>query len=416
MTNSTVPAIANMRYETLPVADLSEHPRNANVGDVGAIHGSLSRFGFLGTIIVQESTGQILAGNHRFRAAKQAGMAEVPVALVDLSDEDAIAFMIADNRTGQLATNDEAKLAALLQELAQGDGGLEGTGYDGDDLDELLSDLANGTMPEVDPVVLDPPPSAAAEALKKWKVKSGQLWRAGDQEIFCGDATDAASYRFSGDADIVWTDPPYGVNVGERDLQQAKVRGRRSDGLAIENDDLDAAGLTTMLDAMLDAVLPKLAKGGAIYVASPAGPLNVVFQQALIARDIMRHSLIWAKQQFVMGRADYHYQHEPIIYGWKPGAAHHWVGGRKQTSLLQHDRPHASAGHPTQKPVSLIAQCLANHYRDGALVLDPFCGSGSTLLAAHHLGMRGFGVEIDPKFVAVSLDRLQAVGLVPELA
>lgn len=400
----------NSGHEDVPIADLLLHPRNINDSDIGAIHESIESVGFYGAVIVQRSTRFVLAGNHRLRAAQAHGMESVPVIWVDVDDEQALRIMLADNRTAELATRDEQGLADLLQELAATPHGLAGIGYDDEDLANLLQDLAN----PFDPTHLnggtgDPQPTVPEEAQAKWQVELGDVWTSGGLTLVCGDARAPSAYeQLSGDADVVWTDPPYGVDHsgGTKDPRRAAHRS----GDVIQNDALNESDLARLLDDAFTSAWKKLAPGGAWYVAAPAGPPHLIFAELVSTRG-WRQTLTWVKQTFVFGRSDYHYQHEPILYGWKPGAAHKWTGDRKQTSVLQHDRPTASPEHPTMKPVSLVTQCLANHATPDALVLDPFCGSGTTLLAAHGLGLRGYGIELDPKFVAVSLQRLADVGV-----
>ena len=148
----------------------------------------------------------------------------------------------------------------------------------------------------------------------------------------------------------------------------------------------------------------------------PGGPLLVFFIQAFQASGFeFRHQLVWVKHQFVIGMADYHHRFEPILYGWLPNGAHFFVEDRTQDDVFEVEKPHVSDQHPTTKPVELVARMVSNNSRRGELVYDPFCGSGSTLLAAHQLGRIGYGVEIDPRYVAVTLERLSTLGLRPEL-
>jgi len=156
--------------------------------------------------------------------------------------------------------------------------------------------------------------------------------------------------------------------------------------------------------------------GAVCYATVPSGPLLVRFIAGFNQGGFdFRHLLVWAKQQFVTGMSDYQYRHEPILYGWRPNGPHYFVKDRSQSTIFEVDKPHVSDRHPTTKPVQLIARMIANSSREGEIVYDPFCGSGSTLLAAHQLNRIGYGVEIDPGYVAVALERLAALGLKPEL-
>jgi DNA modification methylase len=203
---------------------------------------------------------------------------------------------------------------------------------------------------------------------------------------------------------MIWTDPPYGVDYGAKNafLNRAD-RGNRVQ-TPIENDKLTAGETGMMFKKALEVSRQYAAPGAACYATVPAGPLLPYFIQAFIAAGFTyRAQLTWIKQQFVIGMADYQHRFEPILYGWLPDAAHYFIDDRSQDDVFEVDKPHVSEFHPTTKPVELIE-----------LVYDPFCGSGSTLLAAHQLGRVGYGVEIDPGYVAVTLERMSALGLKPE--
>lgn len=415
---------------TQSVNKLKPHPANPRQGDVGAIVESIERNGFYGTIIVQKSSGYVLAGNHRLKAAKQLGITEVPVTIVDVDDDTADRILLADNRTNDLATYDDERLANLLANLANNTGTLAGTGYDGEDLDNLLADLASD-----EPLgpLKDPKPSKPDQAQKKRKVKLGDVYSNGTITLVCGDATSRDSYATldAGSIDMVFTDPPYGVEY------------EGGTGLTIQNDETDEAKLGEMLAAATDLALVATSRGAAWYVCHPGGPLANVFYNVYVGRGIMRQGLVWVKDQLVLGRSDYHYRHEPIIYGWTPGAAHYFIDDRSQDTIWQDaltdwqqkdtkrlnqsifkaileyakddtwhiPRPHSSPEHPTMKPVDLVAKAIRNSTKKGAHVLDPFAGSGSTLLAAWQQHRHATGIELDPKYVAVTLDRLEDIGV-----
>jgi site-specific DNA-methyltransferase (adenine-specific) len=392
--------------ETVRIDELEPHPANPRQGDVGLIHSLIEENGWYGVIVAQRSSGRILAGNHRWKAAKAAGMSELPVAYLDVDDDRAERILLADNRSNDLASYDDHALADLLQTLTATDHGLLGTGYDGDDLDQLLHDL-NGDQP-TGPLA-DPEPSVPEQAQERWHVTLGDVWQAGEQTVVCGDSTDQAAWQgVTGNA--MWTDPPYGVVYGGDVFAQAESGSAVREAIHsddLSSDDLEGLVTTAILGAPLNA-------GAAAYVAAPPGPLLAAFLTPLVAAGWLHQCLAWVKHRMTPGRSDYHYQHEMILYGWKPGAAHQWYSDRTQTSILEHDRPHTSAEHPTMKPVSLVAECLQNSTKRGDVVLDPFLGSGSTLLAAHQLGRAGTGIELDPRYCAVTLDRLASLGLTAE--
>ena len=184
----------------------------------------------------------------------------------------------------------------------------------------------------------------------------------------------------------------------------------------IHNDDLAPAQVAALFSAALTNAAAYAKRGAAIYATVPAGPLLPVFIAAMERGGFgYRHCLVWVKQSFVLGRSDYHYRHEPILYGWREDGPHYFTEDRTQDSIFQINRPMVSELHPTTKPVELIARMVANSSRLGELVYDPFSGSGSTLLAAHQLGRIGYGVEIDPGYVAVTLERFSMLGLKPQL-
>ena len=215
---------------------------------------------------------------------------------------------------------------------------------------------------------------------------------------------------------MVWTDAPYGVDyAGKNEYLNRSDRGNRIQK-PIENDRLSPDECQTLFAGALSQAQEWGTPGAVCYASVPSGPLLVRFIAGLCDGGFdFRHLLVWVKQHFVIGMADYHYRHEPILYGWRKDGPHYFVKDRTQDSVFQVDKPHVSDLHPTIKPVELIARMVSNSSREGEIVYDPFCGSGSTLLAAHQLNRIGYGVEIDPGYVAVTLERLAALGLKPEL-
>jgi len=212
--------------------------------------------------------------------------------------------------------------------------------------------------------------------------------------VMCGDSTseaDIAQVLGQDQADLVWTDPPYGV---------AYV-GKTADALTIENDRLDEAGLEALLVAALGAVHERTKPGGVWYVASPGGELFFTFGSVLKRLGVWRHTIIWVKDQFVLGRADYHYRREPLFYGWKEGAGHFFVDDRTQDTVWEIPRPRRSEEHPCMKPLELVARSIRNSSRRGDLVVDPFGGSGTTLLAAAQEGRRARLIELGPGYCDV---------------
>jgi DNA modification methylase len=274
---------------------------------------------------------------------------------------------------------------------------LEGTGYDQAALDELLDSLSPT------PLLEDAVPPLPAEP----RTEPGDLYRLGPHRLLCGDAQDPRSYErlLGGErAKLLWSDPPYGVDY------EGKTRAR----LRIEND--RAAGLRSLLDSSFQAADGVLAPGSPLYVCAPAGALIVPFIEAFAATNWeLRQTLVWVKDSLVLGRSDYHYRHEQLLYGFKPAkgrlgrGGRGWYGGDSETSVLEVPRPKASREHPTMKPVELIEAALRNSSRRREIVLDPFSGSGSTIVACERSGRRGFGIELDPRYCDVVIDRYQAL-------
>lgn len=398
------------RIEYMPLDGIRPATKNVKAHDIGAINQSMGRFGYVEAVQLDERTERLVAGHGRLdtlRAMRKDnqpappgvevrdGAWWVPVARgwASKDDAEAKAYLIASNRLVELGGWDEAARDAVLQELAQaGEDALAGTGYDTADVDRLLS-MADHTagLDETPPIPVEP-----------W-VKLGDLFQLGDHRLLCGDSTQMATFelgsRLMGQdrAACMWTDPPYGV----------EYKGAAG---SIKND--TAAGLPTLLRDSFAAVTQAFAPGAALYVASPAGPLVLVFMQSFVQAGWRFHeTLVWAKDAFVLGHSDYHYKHEPLFYGYAQGGGRRgrggegWYGGHDQSSILEAPRPRRSEEHPTMKPVELIAKCLRNSSARGDIVVEPFSGSGSTLVACESLGRRCRAVELDPRFVQVTLER-----------
>jgi site-specific DNA-methyltransferase (adenine-specific) len=225
----------------------------------------------------------------------------------------------------------------------------------------------------------------------------------------CGDSTekDQLAVLMQGkEADLVWTDPPYGVSYV----------GKTKDALTIENDDMDIDALQEFLTKAFQAGHEVTKKGGCWYVAAPSGNIFQAFSIPLSNLGIWRHTLVWVKDTLVMGRADYHYKHESIFYGWKEGAAHQTPPDRKQDTVWEIDRPKRNAEHPTMKPIELITRAIKNSSNQGEIVLDMFGGSGSTLIAANETNRTAYLMELDPHYVDVICARYQKhTGVLPVL-
>jgi len=403
-------------HGTRPASEFVANPKNWRTHPVSqraAVEGSLNELGWIDTVIVNRRTGYLVDGHERLWQALKAGEdTPVPFIEVDLSEEEeALALASLDPITG-MAGADRAKLDELMQEIQTGEAGLQ----------EMLSELAedNGLYfgeqeerPEDAGAKLD----KADELREKWGVESGQMWRLGEHRIICGDCTEEAviDIVMGGElAKMVWTDPPYGVSYGAK-LEAANPMGYRV--REIKNDDLNPDKLEAFIRSAFKVCARNSIPGAALYSACPAGTLLPSLIAAFAGSGFdFRWGLVWVKDRIVLSRSDYHFQHENILYGWKPDGAHHWHGDRKQSSCMFVDRPSSSEEHPTMKPVELIEIMVSNNSENGDIVLEPFAGSGSTIMACERLGRKCRAVEIEPKYVAVSIQRwVDMTGGEPEL-
>jgi len=387
------PTIQNEQYAMVDASDLRTHPRNPRHGNLGSIAESVRVNGFYGALVVQKSTRYILAGNHRFLGGKQAGITAFPVLWVDVDDRAAERILLVDNRTSDLAEYDDTALAALLKELAE-QGALLGTGYAGADVEALLAEV--GAPPDIE--VLDPAEDdeteASVELPETPESVVGEVYELGPHRLICGDATsvtDLEKLMAGATVDLLWTDPPYNV----------AYEGGTKQRLKIQNDAMEDGKFGEFLVEALSTASTAMRPGAAFYIAH-ADTNGHHFRRAV--REVgwkLSQCLIWVKDAFVMGRADYHWRHEPILYGWKEGAAHHALKDRTQDTVWEFPRPRRNADHPTMKPVALIERAIRNSTHLGERVLDVFGGSGSTLIAAARAGRIAYLVELDPRYCDV---------------
>lgn len=408
---------------SVPLAEVHLHPRNPRRGDVEAIAESLEQHGQYRPIVVQASTRYVLVGNHTYRAAAHLEWDRIDAVFVDVDDVEATRIMLVDNRTSDLGTYDDGVLADLLRDLPD----LIGTGYNEAALDEILDRLAD--QEPVGDALTDPDdaPEPPVEPISR----PGDVWLLGPHRLVVGDSTDreVVARAVNGrQVQLLFTDPPYGV----------AYEGGTKDKLTIVNDDLDEDALGEFLTQAFAAARAVMAPGAAYYICSPAGNLELPFRVALKAVDLpLRQVLVWLKDRFTLGRQDYQWQHESMLYGWRPGAAppepphfdlehdtilygwregaaHTWHGGRKQTTVWSIPRPSRNDVHPTMKPVALVERAVENSTAKGALVLDLFGGSGSTLIAAHRAGRLAAIVELDLRYADVICRRWQEhTGITP---
>jgi DNA modification methylase len=393
-----------------PIGDLSPLPGNPRKGDVEAVKRSYQRFGQRKPIVANRD-GTVIAGNHQLKAAQALGWDEIAVVFVDDDDQTAKAFALADNRTADLGTYDDQALADLLAEVAIDPELLLATGYSLDDLADLSESLdVGGAIDEPDEV----PASAPAKTIK------GDVWLLGPHRLMCGDSTvptDVERLMAGAKANMVWTDPPYGVgyeSLGRRMSIKAgntKTKQHR----AIANDDLRAMDLGYLLQGAFSNLVANTVPGSSWFVAAPqGGQEHVAFTQVLIDLGVYRQVIIWVKDSLVLSRSDYHYRHEPLFYGWTPGAAHREPPDRKGDTVWEIPRPKRSEEHPTMKPVALVEKCIERHSARGEIVLDVFGGSGTTMIAAHQLGRVAYLMELDEHYCDIICARFQkATGIKP---
>lgn len=367
------------------------NPRTHSAAQIEQIRRSIREFGFTNPVLVDE-TGRLVAGHGRVLAAKAEGLAELPaIELNGLSEAQKRALVIADN---QIATNagwDENLLRLELDTLKDDEFDLSIVGFTDEELERLLADpLEEGLT---DPDDTPEPPVDPVTVL-------GDVWVMGDHRLMCGDSTSTADMDRLVDrrpVDMWLTDPPYNV----------AYEGKTKDALRIENDCMaDERFRAFLRDACMTA--DTAMKPGAVFYIWHSDSEGFNFRGA--CRDAnwrVRQCLIWKKQTLVMGRQDYHSKHEPCLYGWKDGAGHLWAADRKQTTVLEFDRPSRSTDHPTMKPVALFEYQMLNNTKGGDIVLDSFGGSGTTLIAAEKNGRVARVMELDPRYVDVIVTRWQ---------
>ena len=386
------------KIERWPTAKLVPYARNARThsdAQVAQIAASIAEFGFTNPILAG-SDGVIVAGHGRLAAAQKLGLEMVPVVVLDhLTSTQRRALVIADNRIAENAGWDDELLRVELEALQVEGFDLDLTGFDADALAELLA----GDEPDGEGETDD---DAVPEVSETPVSRPGDVWLLGGHRLLCGDATVAASYRTLLDGelvDMVFTDPPYNVNYANS--AKDKMRGKDR---AILNDNLGDG----FYDFLLAALTPTIAHcRGGIYVAMSSSELDVLQAAFRAAGGKWSTFIIWAKNTFTLGRADYQRQYEPILYGWPEGAQRHWCGDRDQGDVWSIKKPQKNDLHPTMKPVELVERAIRNSSRPGNVVLDPFGGSGTTLIAAEKAGRLARLIELDPKYVDVIVRRWQ---------
>ena len=362
--------------------------RTHSVEQINKLRSSLREFGFINPVIIDKDYG-IIAGHGRVLAAKEEGIEKVPCVLVDyLTETQKKAYILADNRMALDAGWDE-ELLKLEIEALQGEAfdiGL--TGFDEKDLADLFK------MDEGD--VKDDDYDLTAALEKAAFVEKGDVWVVGRHRLVCGDATneeDVAKLMGGKKANLILTDPPYGVSF------------KSASGLTIQNDSMKNDEFYNFLLAAFKNMVAHLEPGGGAYVFH-ADTEGLNFRKAFIDAGLhLAGCCIWVKNSLVLGRSDYQWQHEPVLYGFLQNGKHKWFSDRKQTTIWNFDKPKRNANHPTSKPLDLLAYPLKNSTQANAIVLDTFGGSGSTLMACENSNRICYTMELDEKYASVILRR-----------
>jgi len=379
-------------YETWPIERLIEYARNPRKNDhaVDRIAAAIKEYGFRVPVIAK-SDGLVVDGHLRLKAAKKLGLEQIPVILADdLTEAQIKAFRLSVNKVAEYAEWDIDLLKVELGDLQGMDFDLSLTGFDPGEIENFLAEKTDGlTDPDATPEVPVNPVTVL-----------GDVWLMGKHRLMCGDSTsvDAMQTLVQNQLVDMWlTDPPYNV----------AYEGKTKDALKIQNDEMGNDQFRQFLrDACVtaDAVM----KPGAVFYIWHADSEGYNFRGACHdARWKVRQCLIWKKSTMVMGRQDYQWKHEPCLYGWKEGASHLWATDRKQTTILEFDKPSRNGEHPTMKPVALFAYQMLNNTKGGDVVLDSFGGSGTTLIAAEEHGRYARLMELDPKYCDVIIKRWQ---------
>ena len=374
--------------ELIPYAN---NARTHSKDQINKLRSSLREFGFINPILIDKDYN-ILAGHGRVMAAREEGIKEVPCVLVEhLTEAQKKAYILADNRLAMDAGWDDELLALELENLKELDFDIDFTGFDAAEIDELFSNIHDKDVQDDD---FDVDAALAEEPISK----QGDIWLLGRHRLICGDSTKAETYEKLMDgkkANLCVTDPPYNVNYTAGSENERKIK----------NDNMEDKNFYEFLLASFKNIFNSLDDGAAAYVFH-ADTEGLNFRKAFKDAGFhLANVCIWAKQSLVLGRSDYQWQHEPILYGWKPTGKHRWYADRKQTTIWNFDRPTKSELHPTMKPVPLVAYPVQNSSMSNCIILEPFAGSGSTLIACEQLGRICYAIELDEKYADVIVKR-----------
>ena len=381
-----------VKLEQVPIDKLVPYARNARTHSkeqIAQLRASLREFGFVSPAVI-DSKYNILVGHGRVQAAREEGYKTVPcVFAANLTDAQKRAYILADNQLALNAGWDEEMLSVELSDLKDESFDLSLLGFDEKDLEKLMAGPDDGGAQDDDFDL-----SAALERASF--VEKGDLWTVGKHRLLCGDATspeDVERLMGGKTANLILTDPPYGVSF------------KASDGLTIENDSLKGDEFYKFLLSAFTNMAAHLEKGGAAYVFH-ADTEGLNFRKAFIDAGFhLAGVCIWVKNSLVLGRSDYQWQHEPILYGFLQNGKHPWYSDRKQTTIWNFNKPKRNKDHPTSKPLDLLSYPIKNSSQENAIVLDTFGGSGSTMMACEQMNRICYMSELDPKYASVILRR-----------
>jgi len=400
MATSITERLRNLLVQIWPIDRLLPYIRNARTHSdeqVAQVAASIQEFGWTNPILVG-SDGVIIAGHARLAAARKLGIAEVPVIVLDhLTETQRRALVLADNKLALNAGWDEDMLRVEIESLKDDDFNLDLVGFTSQELDDLLCDPEETRDGLTDEDAVPETPETAVTV-------AGDVWLLGEHRLLCGDATqmsDVEKVLAGGLADMVFCDPPYNVNYGA--TMKDKLRGKSHRKIA--NDNLGDGFEKFLRDACVNLLA---VTKGAIYICMSSSELHTLYHAFTESGGHWSTFVIWAKNVFTMGRADYQRQYEPILYGWKEGTDHYWCGARDQGDVWFVKKPVVNDLHPTMKPVELVDRALRNSSKSRDTVLDPFGGSGTTLIACEKAGRQARLIELEPKYVDVIVRRWQA--------
>ena len=384
------------KYIEIDIADLVPYDRNPRLNDgaVDSVVESMDQVGYITPIVIDENR-QILAGETRCKALKKRGVKhDMVLQVFGLTEEQKKKFRLLDNKVGEIA---EWDIDLLIGELSAVDFGEFDFGFD--ELVAYMTDSKEGeassqagaaTEDDYDPVMPEAP-----------KSKRGEVYRLGRHRLMCGDSTVYSDIKkLMGDcpADLLLTDPPYNVNY----------EGSTADHLTIQNDNMEDSAFREFLRNAFSCADAVMRPGAAFYIWH-ADSEGYNFRGACF--DVgwqVRQCLVWNKNALVLGWQDYQWKHEPCLYGWKHGASHCWFSDRKQTTVLDYDKPVRSDLHPTMKPIALFDYLIRNSCPAEGIVLDPFNGSGTTIMACEQNGRSAYCMELDPRYVDAAISRWEA--------